>query len=44
MKKVYTKIKKLETNKQNILRGDTAYRCFEQMSEGKAFWGSVAKF
>ena len=38
MKKVYTKIKKLETNKQNILRGDTAYRCFEQMSEGKAFW------
>ena len=38
MKKVYTKIKKLETNKQNTLRGDTAYRCYEQMFEGKAFW------
>jgi hypothetical protein len=38
MKKVYTKIKKFEINNQNILRGDTAYRCFEQMFEGKAFW------
>ena len=28
----------MKHNKQNTLRGDTAYRCYEQMFEGKAFW------